>query len=88
MTVWLLTVALGFPPEGSGLPFVTEHKCKEAAAQAAFTVPGETYFCIEVQRKAEHNQFFVDLAVSKDRLAKARAARKKEQAAKAAWGIQ
>lgn len=55
---------------------------------AAFTVPGEKYYCIEVQRTEEHNEFFVNLAVSKDRLAKARAARRKERAAKAAWGIQ
>ena len=88
MTIWVLTVVLGFPPGESGLPFVSEQKCKEAAAMAAFTVPGEKYYCKEVQRTEEHNQFFVNLAVSKDRLAKARAARRKERAAKAAWGIQ
>ena len=85
MTIWLLTVALGFPPEGSGLPFVTEHKCKQAAAEAVYTVPGIQYYCIEVQRTEEHNLFFIELAQSKERLARARARRRQEQAIKALY---
>ena len=88
MTIWLLTVALGFPSPETGLPFVTEAKCKQAAAEAAFTVSGPTYFCTEVQRTEVHNVFFIELAQSKERLARARVKRRKERAVKAAWGIQ
>lgn len=88
MTIWLLTVALVFPPPDVGLPFVSEAKCKQAAAEAAFTVRGIKYYCTEVQRTEVHNLFFIELAQSKERLARARVARKKEQAVKAAWGIQ
>lgn len=88
MTIWILTVALGFPPEGSGLPFVTEQKCKEAAAMAAFTVPGEKYYCREVQRTDEHNLFFIELAQSKEKLRRARAARRQERAQKALYNIE
>lgn len=87
MTVWLLTVVLGFPPEGSGLPFVTEHKCKQAAAEAAFTVKGVTYYCTEVQRTEEHNLFFIELAQSKERLARIRAKRQQERALRALYKI-
>jgi len=88
VTVWLLTVALVFPPPDAGLPFVSEAKCKQAAAEAAFTVRGIKYYCTEVQRTEAHNLFFIELAQSKERLARARAARRKEKAAKTAWGIQ
>jgi len=88
MTVWLLTVVLSFPPEGSGLPFVSKAKCVQAAAEAAFTVSGVRYYCTEVQRTEEHDLFFIKVARAKEKVARARAKRRKEQAVNAAWGIQ
>lgn len=88
MKIWLLTVALGFPSERSGLPFVTEQKCKQAAAEAAFIVPGVRYYCNQVQRTDEHNLFFIELAQSKERLRRARAARRQERVMKALYNIE
>lgn len=87
MTVWILTVVLGFPPDDSGLPFVSEHKCKQAAAEAAFTVKGEQYYCREVLRTEEHNLFFIELAQSKKKLAHARAKRQQQRVIKALYEV-
>lgn len=88
MTVWLLTVALVFPPPEVGLPFVSEAKCKQAAAEAAFTVRGIKYYCTEVQRTEAHNLFFIELAQSKERLRRARAKRQQERALRALYRLQ
>lgn len=87
MTIWLLTVVLGFPSENSGLPFVSEAKCKQAAAEAAFTVSTVQYYCREVPRTEEHNLFFIELAQSKEKLRRARAVRKQERVLKALYEV-
>jgi hypothetical protein len=84
VTIWLLTVGILFEVGGQGLPYVTEYKCKEAAAMAAFSIPG-IYYCTEVQRVEEHNLFFIELAQSKERVARARARRQLEQAIRAVY---
>jgi len=85
MTVWLLTVALVLPPPEAGLPFVSEAKCKQAAVEAAFTVPGVKYYCTEVQRTEVHNIFFIELAQSKERVVRARTKRRQERALRALY---
>ena len=87
VTIWLLTVGILFEGGGQGLPYTTEYKCKEAAAMAAFAIPG-IYYCTEVRRAREHNLFFIELAQSKERIARARARRRQEQAIKALYRMQ